>query len=54
VQQLAGTIAADAAVRTRMSWVDSGRYDRIAARGTVDIRDLAVKSQALPHPLAIS
>jgi hypothetical protein len=37
-----------------MSWLDKGQYDRVAARGTVDIRDLAVKSQALPHPLAIS
>jgi hypothetical protein len=54
VQQLAGVISADAAVRTRMSYVDKGQYDRVAARGTVDIRDLAVKSQALPHPLAIS
>ncbi len=43
VQQLSGTIAADAAVRTRLSWVDSGKYDRVDARGTVDVRDLAVK-----------
>ncbi len=53
VQELAGTIAADAAVRTRMSWVDSGQFDRAAASGTVTVRDLAVKSEALPHPLAI-
>jgi hypothetical protein len=54
VQELAGTISADAAVRSRMSWVDKGEYDRVAARGTVGVRGLAVKSQALPHPLAIS
>ncbi|HEU5039913.1 MAG TPA: AsmA-like C-terminal region-containing protein [Gemmatimonadales bacterium] len=53
VQQLAGTVAADAAVRTRMSWVDKGEYDRVAARGTVDVRGLSLKSAALPHPLAI-
>ena len=53
VQELSGTIAADAAVRTRLSWVDSGKYDRVDARGTVDVRDLAVKSEALPRPLAI-
>ncbi|MGH3992703.1 MAG: hypothetical protein ACRDSN_09615, partial [Pseudonocardiaceae bacterium] len=53
VQELAGIIAADAAVRTRMSWIDSGQYDRVAARGTVDVRDLSVKSEALPRPLAI-
>ena len=52
-EELTGTVATDAAVRTRMSWVDEGQYDRIAARGSVDIRDLAVKSEALPHPLAI-
>jgi hypothetical protein len=53
VQELSGIIAVDAAVRTRMSWVDSARYQNIAARGTVNIRDLAVKSEAFPRPLAI-
>ena len=50
---LRGTIAADAAVRTRLSWVDQGQYDRVAARGTVAVRDMAVRSEALPHPLAV-
>ncbi|HEX6107689.1 MAG TPA: AsmA-like C-terminal region-containing protein [Gemmatimonadales bacterium] len=50
---LAGTIAADAAVRTRLSWVDQGQYDRVAARGTIDVRDVAVRSEALPHPMAV-
>ena len=54
VQQLAGVISADAAVRTRMSYLDKGQYQRVGARGTVDIRDLSLKSQAFPHPLAIS
>jgi hypothetical protein len=53
VEDLAGSIAADAAVRTRMSWVDSGQFDRVVARGTVDVRDLSVKSEAIPRPLAI-
>lgn len=53
VQELAGRIAADAAVRTRMSWVDEGQYDRVAASGTVDVSGLSVRSEALPHPLAI-
>jgi hypothetical protein len=55
VQELAGTVAADAAVRTRMSWLDSinPQYDRIAARGTVDIAGLTVKSDSLPHPLSV-
>ena len=54
VQELAGTIAADAAVRTRMSWVDAGQYDRVAASGTVDVRNLSVKSEATPLPLSIA
>ena len=55
VQELAGTIAADAAVRTRMSWIDSAnpQYDRVAARGTVNVAGLTVKSDSLPHPLSI-
>ena len=55
MQELAGTIAADAAVRTRMSWLDSAspQYDRIAARGTVDVAGVTVKSDSLPHPLTV-
>jgi hypothetical protein len=54
VDELAGRVAADASVRTRMSWLDAGQYDRVAASGTVDVRDLAVRSEALRQPLAIS
>lgn len=54
VQELAGRIAADAAVRTRMSWVDAGQYDRVTASGTIDVTDLALTGDALPHPLAVS
>ncbi len=54
MQELSGSIAADAAVRTRMSWVDGGQYDRVAARGTVDVRDLSVRSEAFPRPVAIT
>ena len=55
MQELAGTVAVDAAVRTRMSWLDSAnpQYDRIAARGTVDLAGVTVKSDSLPHPLTI-
>ena len=55
MQELAGIITADAAVRTRMSWLDSAKpqYDRIAARGTVNVAGLTVKSDSLPHPLSI-
>jgi hypothetical protein len=55
IQELAGTVAADAAVRTRMSWLDSAnpQYDRISARGTVDVAGVTVKSDSLPHPLTV-
>ena len=53
VDQLAGTVAADAAVRTRMSYIDKKQYDRVNASGTVDVAGLTVKGASLPHPLAI-
>ena len=55
MKELAGTIAADAAVRTRMSYLDSAnpQYDRIAARGTVNVAGVTVKSDSLPHPLTV-
>lgn len=54
VNELAGRIAADIAVRTRMSFIDTKQYDKIAARGTLDVSDLALKTADLPHPLAIT
>ena len=53
VKQLAGRVAADIAVRARMSAIDRKQYDRIAARGTIDVSNLALESADLPHPLAI-
>lgn len=53
IDQLTGTIAADAAVRTRMSYIDSGQYDKVAARGSIDVANLTVKGADLPHPLSI-
>ena len=53
VSELAGRIDADVAVRTRMSFIDRKQYDRITARGSLDVRDLALKSADLPHALAI-
>jgi hypothetical protein len=53
IDELAGTVAADATVRTRMSYIDSAQYDRVDARGTVDIGNLTVKGENLPQPLAI-
>jgi hypothetical protein len=53
IEQLSGTVAADAAVRTRMSFVDKKQYDRVAASGSVDVGNLTLKGKTLPHPLAI-
>jgi len=53
IDQLTGTVAADAAVRTRMSHIDKEQYDKVAARGSIDVGNLTVKGEGLPHPLAI-
>jgi hypothetical protein len=53
IDQLAGTVAADALVRTRMSFIDKKQYDKVAAGGSVDVGNLTVKGKALPKPLAI-
>jgi hypothetical protein len=53
IDQLAGTVAADAAVRTRMSSLDKKQYDKVAASGTVDVANLTVKGKTLPKPLAV-
>ena len=53
VNELAGRVAADIAVKTRMSFIDRKQYDRVDARGTIGIQQLALKSADLPHPLSI-
>ncbi len=53
IDELTGTIAADAAVRTRLSSLDKKQYDQVAATGTVDVGDLTLKGKTLPLPLAI-
>lgn len=53
VNDLAGKVDADFAVRTRMSYIDRKQYDRVAARGTIAVQGLALKSADLPRPLAI-
>jgi hypothetical protein len=53
IDQLTGTVAADAAVRTRMSSIDKKQYGNVAASGSVDVANLTLKGKTLPHPLAI-
>jgi hypothetical protein len=53
IDQLAGTIAADAALKTRMSAIDQKRYDLVNASGTVDVAGFTLRGKTLPHPLTI-
>ncbi|HEU5303515.1 MAG TPA: AsmA-like C-terminal region-containing protein [Gemmatimonadales bacterium] len=53
IDQLTGTVAADAAVRSRMSFIDKKQYDKVAASGSVDVGNLTLKGKTLPRPLAI-
>jgi uncharacterized protein involved in outer membrane biogenesis len=53
VKELSGLVAADVAVRTRLSQLDAARYDRVAARGTLGVTRLALRAAALPHALTI-
>jgi hypothetical protein len=53
VEQLSGTVAANVAMRARVSDVDAGRYDRVAARGTAGVSRLVLRSAALPRAVAV-
>ena len=53
IDQLTGTVAADAAVRARMSSIDKKQYHQVAASGSVDVGNLTLKGKTLPHPLTI-
>ena len=53
VSQLTGLVAADIAMRARLSDVDAGRYDKVAASGTVGVSRIAVRTAALPHAVAV-
>jgi hypothetical protein len=46
IDQLTGTIAADAAVRARMSAIDKKQYGNVAASGTVDVAGLTLRPRA--------
>jgi hypothetical protein len=53
VNDLAGFVSADVAMRARLSDVDAKRYDRVDARGTSSIARLAVRAPDIPQPFAI-
>jgi hypothetical protein len=53
VSELAGSVVADVAMHARMSDVDAGRYDRVAASGTASAARVALRSAAVPYPIAL-
>jgi hypothetical protein len=53
VRELAGTVATNLAVHTRMSSIDTKQYDRISAKGTAALANVTVRSDDFPHPVAI-
>jgi hypothetical protein len=53
VTELTGTVAANVAIRARLSDVDAGRYDRVAASGTIDAGRIALRAAAVPRPISV-
>lgn len=51
IDELTGIITADAEMRTRMSHIDNEQYDRITARGNIEIRNMMLRNEELPHPI---
>jgi hypothetical protein len=50
---LGGVLTADASMHARKSDVDSARYDRIAAQGTMSARNVTLRGASLRQPLDI-
>lgn len=53
VEELAGIVNADVAIRARKSVVEAGLYDRIEARGDVVASNVALRTTTLPHAVTI-
>lgn len=53
IDTLRGMITTDAAVRTRMSYLEGEDYDRVDARGRVEIRQLVAAGAALANPVYV-
>jgi hypothetical protein len=53
VEGLSGALTADVAVRARRSDIDSARYERIAAHGTLSARDVTMRSPELRQPITV-
>ncbi len=53
VEELSGIVTADATARARRSDLDSARYERVAAEGSVTARDLTLSSPDLRQPVSV-
>lgn len=53
VRQLSGIVAANVAMRARVSDVDAQRFDRVSAAGTVLASHIGLRSDAIPYPMAV-
>ncbi len=53
MDQVAGVVAGDLRVDVRTSDLQAKRYDRVDAEGSLEISQLALSGEALPHPVAI-
>lgn len=53
VSSLAGLVAADVAMRARLSDVNASRYDRVSASGSASASRIALRSASLPHAIAV-
>jgi uncharacterized protein involved in outer membrane biogenesis len=53
IDELTGIITADAAMRTRMSYIENEQYDRVTARGNVDVRNMIIRNEELPHAVNV-
>lgn len=53
MEELRGIITADAAIRTRMSYIETEDYNRVRARGNVEIRDMTARTEEFPHAVNV-
>lgn len=53
IEELRGTVVANAVVHGRASWLEAEEFERVEATGRVEARDVAVSGEALRHAVAI-
>jgi hypothetical protein len=53
LDDLTGVVTADAAIHARRSDVDSARYERVAAEGTLEARGVELRGEAFRQPILV-